>query len=115
MDTPNITDTYEMFIYCDVMKSCTVNISKVTRANYMFQCCGALTDLTLTVDSEFNANNMFYMCTMLKNVTIKGTLNASSLDFSPGKLTVDSMMNIINALADLTGQDSKKIILELLN
>lgn len=111
LDTPNITDTYEMFIYCYSMKTCTANISKVTIASYMFQSCTVLKDLTLTVDTEFNASNMFYHCRSLKNVVIKGTLNASSLDFlSSPFLTVDSMMNIINALADLTGQDSKEII-----
>lgn len=111
LDTPNITNTDSMFTYCDSMKTCTANISKVTKANYMFQSCNVLTDLTLTVDSEFTAINMFYMCNRLKNVTIKGTLNASSLDFSSSfYLTVDSVMSIINALADLTGQDSKEII-----
>ena len=54
-----------------------------------------LTNVTKLIDRCFNS------CTNLTNVTMVGTINANGFDVSPcKKLTHDSLMSIINALAN---------------
>lgn len=55
---------------------------------------------------------MLYRCSALKDLTLTGILNCDDFNLSTcTALTVDSLMSVINALVDLTGQSSKRLIL----
>ena len=82
--------------------------SKGTNFSYMFYYCGSLTSipqLNLTkATSSGSFSDMFYCCYALVDLTIVGTINAIGLNVSYSKLlSHDSLMSIINALADKTG------------
>ena len=74
----------------------------------MFNGCKKLTtiqNLNLTnATSSSSLNSTFYNCSALVNLNIVGTINATGLSLSSSPLlTHDSLMSVINALADKTG------------
>ena len=54
-------------------------------------------------------------CSNLVNLTINGELRAELYLNYINKLTVDSLMSVINALVDLTGENSKTLTLGATN
>ena len=78
-------------------------MSKATTLSGMFTDCNALVNLTKATSSG-SYSDMFYCCYALVDLTIVGTINAIGLNVSYSKLlSHDSLMSIINALADKTG------------
>lgn len=85
-----------------------IDTSKATSFSYIFYYCTALVTLP-----QFNVANVttfdaaFYQCSSLTN--FGGLLNAKvSFDLSYSKnLTHQSLLNVLNGLADLTGSTSK--------
>ena len=137
---PNLTDGSNMFSGCSSLTSFTGDLSNLINGSNMFSGCTKLTSFTgdlssleycedmfmdctnlLIFSSDLSSigsavyyqnNLMFRGCTGLTNVTLNGTLNCNRLSFSSSsKLTVDSLMNIINALVDRTGQNNYTIYL----
>lgn len=59
------------------------------------------------VKKETNFVNTFYWCTALENLTIEGVIGQNGIDVAQSKkLTHDSLMSIINALADYSTDTS---------
>lgn len=131
-DTSNGTDFYNMFASCHKLVSIPeINTSNGTNFNSMFASCALITsipeintsngtifnnmfaycrklvaipqlDLTKATSSS-SLSNMFSNCNALVDLNIVGTINATGLNVQYSPLSHDSLMSIINALADKTG------------
>lgn len=78
----------------------------------MFYGCKNLTTIPLLNLSNANdMANMFYGCESLENITFKGCIKYSLFLQQSSMLTVESVLSIVNALADLTRQDTKTLAL----
>ena len=89
--------TYQASLITDTK----VDISVGSNANYMFLSCNNLVTIRkLIVFENTTYNRMFDGCNNLENITIEGTIaNPININYSK-KLTHDSLVSIINALAD---------------
>ena len=109
---PKLTDAQYMFSRCYDLVTYNVTDEVIENSTYMFMFDDALTAFTGNLSNLTNPSNMFNGCDILENITITGTLNCNNFDLSPcPNLTVDSLMSVINALVDLTGQFSKRLTL----
>ena len=105
-DLSSLIDGSSMFRDCSKLTSWNIDLPMLTNGNNMFYGCTSLTSFTSNLSSLTNGYEMFSGCNSLTNVTLSGSLNCNSLSFSGSlKLTVDSLVNIINVLVDRTGQD----------
>ena len=114
LDTSNVTDMSSMFYNCTSLTSIPqLNTSNVTTMYQMFNSCSALTSIPLLDTS--NVTNMDYLFGWgdintltdlggFKNLSI--SITSYFLDKCPN-LTVDSLMNVINNLATVSGQTLK--------
>lgn len=86
-----------------------VDLTKsTTELSSIFSGCTVLKTIRKIIFSESNTfYNPFNGCTALENITVGGTIGQNGLSFqwSPN-LTHDSLMSIINALADKSGDTS---------
>ena len=81
-----------------------IKLTESTTATNMFFSCTKLVTITkLILDGTVTKwQNAFLSCSNLENITIEGNIY-TSLSFSPcSKLTYESLMSIINALAVVT-------------
>lgn len=62
--------------------------------------------LRLKLSETVGANNMFMSCADLVNLEIEGRIGKNGFNFQWSPLSHDSLMSIINALADKTGDTS---------
>lgn len=105
LDTSKGTSFGSMFYGCSKLKAVELDTSNGTNFSYMFYRCYELSTVKLT---SFVADaNMFVSCSELTNLTVTGTItvnatNALKLGYS-SKLTVESLLSVLNALADNTG------------
>ena len=105
-DLSSLTDGNQMFEYCSGLTSWDIPLPNLTSGYRMFYSCSSLTSFTSDLSNLTDGENMFNGCSGLTDVTLSGSLNCNRLSFSASTaLTVDSMVNIINALVDRTGQD----------
>lgn len=82
-----------------------VDFTNATDMRDAFSYCEFLVNLKLKINGNktFNANT-FVGCTALTNLTIIGTIQSNNFNVQWSEnLTHDSLMSIINALADKTG------------
>lgn len=111
IDLPNVGDATEMFSGCYNLRTFKSNLSSLHSAGYMFTNCTSLTDATINISSyseqEQEYSGIFAGASMLTNLTIEGELRAGLWLHSD--LTLESLLSIINALVDLTGEDSKTL------
>lgn len=91
-----------------------IDLSKAESINCLFRNDYALETLTgLTFNSmptSKMSSNIFFKCAKLKNITIHGTIKVDSNDLKldvSSKLTVDSMLSILNSLEDNTGEETR--------
>ena len=109
MDTKNVTSMYSLFEYCTSLTSIPqMDTSKVKDMGYMFNGCTSLTSIPLlNMGKLSNMGYIFGFGTLNKLTDLGGfkdlKINASSyfLDRVPNA-TVESLMNVINNLYDLT-------------
>ena len=105
LDTSNGTNFGFIFYECRELKAVELDTSNGTNFGGMFSGCYNLSTVKLT---SFVAHaNMFGSCSALTNLTVTGTItvnatNALKLDYS-SKLTVESLLSVLNALKDNTG------------
>lgn len=107
LDTSNGTDFGYMFYQCNNLTSVPqLDTSNGTSFTSMFSICRALTTIELT--SFVASQSMFSSCSALENLTVTGTITVTGNGYlnlsSSSKLTVDSLMSVINALSDNTGK-----------
>lgn len=107
------TSFANMFYQSAVKEIAGLNTPKGTGFNYIFSGCTALKtvggiDLS-SVTGTFT--NLFQSCSALENLTIWGSIQGNNLNVSPcTKLTHDSLMSIINALADISDSGTTKSV-----
>ena len=114
LDTSNGTDFSGMFQNCSSLtKVPLLDMSKATNCEAIFYNCTNLTDLTIKVNSLKPNYYMFDYCYALTNVTIEGTIkitnNSFKIDYSDN-LTVESIMNFINAFEDNSSLSATYIV-----
>ena len=117
-DMPNLTSAEFMFGDANNLTTFNGDLSSLINGSSMFSCFtgGSLFSFSSNLSSLTSALQIFLQQQKLQNITLTGTLNCDSFDLSPCvALTVTSLMNVINALVDLTGQSSKYLILGLTN
>ena len=89
-----------------------MNTSNSNTIATMFSACYGLVTidkLILKSDGSQTITNVFNQCYDLENITVEGVIgNDINLQWST-KLTHDSLMNVINALQDKTGDTSGTI------
>lgn len=134
-ELPSVTNCYEMFIYCSSLQSITLpSLPSVTTCEDMFYDCKSLQSLYLdmpncnnfasfaagctslhtieVVDVRKATSLSFYGCSSLQNVTCVEELPKCNISFqSSGKLTLESVTNIITHLPDLSGESSNTLTL----
>lgn len=117
IDLPNVGDATEMFSGCYNLRTFKSNLSSLHSAGYMFTNCTSLTDATINISSyseqEQEYSGIFAGASILTNLTIEGELRAGLWLHSD--LTLESLLSVINALVDLTGENSKTLTLGATN
>lgn len=107
----SVKNVNNMYFYSRITDTkLPINLTGVNNGNTsaMFQGASTLKTIrTLTVAENTTYANTFNNCTELENITFEGTIAANGLNFQwSTKLTHDSLMSLINALADKTGDTS---------
>lgn len=113
IDTSNVTNMMGMFSNCTKLTTFpSIDTSNVTDMYGMFNRCSSLTDVPLLdTPNVTKIDSIFYDCPNLtnlggfKNLAVRLVLNSCPL------LTVESLMNVINNLKDLTGGTTQRLVL----
>ena len=102
LDTSKGTNFYSMFNQGTALTSIpNLDTSNGTNFSFMFNNCRVLTTISkLNLSKATNLSGTFQYCLALENITFEGTITTSINFSSSTKLTHDSLMSIINALAD---------------
>ncbi len=114
-------DCSNMFFQCYKLTTVTgLNTDKVTNFATMFAYSSKLATVELTsLIANSSSRGMFASCSNLQNLTVTGTITVASndsLDLSPSsKITVESLLSVLNALADNTGGTTYSIKLGATN
>lgn len=101
----NLSYASSMFAYASVKRIPPLNFEGITGVGNCFESCKVVTIDKITIDERFAFEvSTFRHCGRLENLTIEGVIakNGLNLSWSP-LLTHDSLMSIINALQDKTG------------
>ena len=109
LELPNVTTMSSCFNYCYALTSITLpELPNVTTMFYCFNYCYALTSITLPeLPNVTNMDTCFYDCSSLENLSI-GNINPNITTLTNWGistctlLTVDSLVNIMNALPTIT-------------
>lgn len=119
LNAPNLIWMNGSFKNCLNITSITLNTLPLVEYLETFNGCTKLetvNNLNIS-DAATYYNNLFLDCSSLKNITFAPTASIAQnlgLNYSP-LLTVESIMNVINALKDLTGVTAKKLTLGATN
>lgn len=115
---PNLENGNYMFDNTKI-DSINLDMPKLTQAEAMFRTCMNLITANISIPSyevdEGSGTALLVGCSNLVNLTINGELRAELYLNYINKLTVDSLMSVINALVDLTGENSKTLTLGATN
>lgn len=107
LDMSNCADVYNMFADCTALTEVPhIDLSKANSGTNVFSWCVKLKKIELTLaPSTFSSYSLWFnRCDSLEDLTINGTIDKSGMDLSAStKLTHDSLMSVINALADHAG------------
>ena len=104
----NDFEATQMFGYATLITKINVPIvQNAANGTYMFRNCSNLvTILSLDISNVTNTSNAFVQCRNLVDINFVGTINADiSFQWSTN-LSHDSLMSIINALGDFSGDTS---------
>ena len=119
-DTSKVTDMHQMFRVCQALTSLDLShfdVSNVTLINQMFNNCYSLKSLNISnwiMSKVTTTFAMFYSCGELETIVCDG-LQLPDIDMSDiylnncPKLTVDSIVGLLNALPQSTHNYSFKI------
>lgn len=112
LDTSNITNPQYMFCGTQFTRIGELDFSNVTtNPYYWFQTNSSLVTIDKLIcnpNMTKNYTNCFSGCTALENITIEpNTIGNNGLNFNPcTKLTVDSLVSILNGLVDKSSDTS---------
>lgn len=115
LDTSQATDMYSMFGFSRVITEIpTIDASNAQTSMGLFSNCLSLETIEKLIVSETTIlTDCFTACAKLKNLTIEGTIGQNGLNVQKCPLTHDSLMSIINTLADKSGDTSESWIVTL--
>ena len=100
------------FSSCIGLTSVTIPDSVTSIGYSTFADCTNLTSVTIPNSVISMTYSTFMRCRNLENVTFEENFQCSGLDLSAStKFSVDTMIAMFNALADLTGQQAKTLTL----
>ena len=111
IDLSNVTNLDCMFFYSSKLtKIPPLDLSSVITINQAFRYCNSLKEIELrNVQPTCTFTSPFYNCSSLEDFRCNGTFG-NSISFGYSKiLSNESIQNIIDCLADLTGQTAQKI------
>ena len=102
----NITNIRESaFNMCAALKEIVIPSSVTVLGYAAFASCTVMTDLTIPNTIKFISTKVFSNCTSLTNVTLGSGFNCNGLDLSSStRYSVDTLVAMLTALADRTGQ-----------
>ncbi len=104
---PNSVTTIGDYAFgrCVSLTDITIPNSVTTIGMYAFWNCTSLTDITIPNSVTTIGEGAFFECFSLTSVTIGNGFNVDYLDLSDSELlSVDTLVGMLNALADRTGQ-----------
>ena len=113
LEIPSVSSIRNYAFYeCFSLISVTMPESVTRIGEYAFDGCRSLTSITIPSSVTDIASNAFFNCSNLENVTLEEDFQGSGLNLSAStKFSVDTMIAMFNALADLTGQQAKTLTL----
>ena len=114
LNTSSVTNMMSMFVYCNSLITIPLlDTSSVTNMTSMFAGCNNLTSIPLLDTSKVTTMSTMFGYSNLNNLTDLGgfknlsiSITSYFLDKCPN-LTVESLMNVINNLATVSGQTLK--------
>ena len=106
----------EAFRFCRSLTDVTISNS-VTTINYSaFNGCASLTDIIIPSSVILLYERAFASCSKLTNVTLGNNFNCNNLDLSASTMySVDTLVAMLTALADRTGQTAYTLTLGATN
>lgn len=109
LDTSNGTGFYQFLYACRTLTEIPpLDTSKGISFRQMFDTCNALVTIP---PIDFSNGTDFWGCQSLKNISFIGTINANINFGHCISLSVESILNIFNALVDLSSTTSKTLTL----
>ena len=100
------------FSSCSKLKSAVISAGVTSIKGSAFYGCVALTDITIPNTITTISVGVFTNCSKLTNVTIGSGFNCNNLDLSAStKYSVDTLVAMLTALADRTGQEAYTLTL----
>ena len=105
-----------MFYSCTNLVNITISNSVEIIRGYVFTNCTSLINVTIPNSVKSIGGYMFNGCTNLANVTLGNNFNCSNLDLSAStKYSVSTIVAMLTALADRTGQTAYTLTLGTTN
>lgn len=98
------------FFQCNSLTNITIPNGVQYLRNQAFYSCRGLKTISIPNSTKEFGDRAFALCPSLENVTLESGFNASGLDLSASTLySVNTLVSMLNALADLTGQQAKTL------
>ena len=114
LNTSNVTNMNSMFQGCRSLKAIPqLDTSNVLDMSWMFYGCSSLTSIALLDTSKVTNMSYFFGWSNIDTLTYLGGFNNLSINVESGflercpNLTVESLMNVINNLATVSGRSLK--------
>lgn len=116
LNTSNVTNMIQMMFNCSALTTIPeLDTRKVTTMKTMFNSCYKLTTIPLLdMISVTNTSQMFTGASKITNLTLKNLKTALSISTCT-LLTLDSLINTIKELWDLTGSTGQKLTMGTTN
>ena len=93
------------FNFCSSLESVNIPDGVIEIRDNAFYGCTSLSDMTISNTVAKLGKSVFINCSNLTNVTLGSGFNCNGLDLSPStKYSVDTLVAMLTALADRTGQ-----------
>ena len=111
IDLSKCTELNQTFYYASKMTSCpTLDVSTISKFNQTFRYCNKIDNLEFkNIQASCVFDAAFMYCYALKNFKCTGTIGKTFIISSSSGLTDESVQNIIDCLADLTGQTTQTL------
>ena len=112
IDFSGCTNMTYMLARSKITKFPTVNVSSATQVSYMCNYATELEEITITgIRQTHDFSGAFSVCSKLKNLMVSGVIGKNFSVVQSPLLTSESVQSIIDALADLTGENTQTLSL----